>query len=191
MSGNVMDGFNYDHDNWSAYNQNRGEKRSRDALIKLVRVDQPLYPAYVKEESARDAYVRVLNGAGAIYPKRDVIDTRIVEEVKTGTVHYTGSKAKTWGAGDKNSPNVPGIIDTPSDTHDADHSPNAPWPEYKTSPAPPDTDHDGMPDSWETAHSLNPNDPKDANGDFNGDGYTNLEKYLNELTHEYDVAKSK
>jgi hypothetical protein len=181
MSGNVMEGFNYDRDNWAAYNQNRGERRSREELIKLVRVDKPIYPSYVKEESARDAYKRVLAGAGAILPKRDVIDTRIVEEVRTGTVHYMGKKAETWGPGHKNSPNVPGIIDTQTDVLDAKDSADAPWPHYKTANVPADTDHDGMPDAWETQHKLNPNDPTDGNADPAGDGYTNLERYLNEL----------
>ncbi len=48
--------------------------------------------------------------------------------------------------------------------------------------APPtDTDLDGMPDAWETAHGLNPN-VQDHNGfDISSEGYTNLEVYLNEL----------
>jgi hypothetical protein len=189
MTGNVMVGFNYDNDNWSAYNQNRGEKRSREDLIRLVRVDQPIFPSYVKEESARDAYPRVLANAGATLPKRDVIDTRIAEEVKTDTVHYIGSKANTWQPGSKNSPNVPGIIDTQTDVHDADDSPVKPWPNYKTYDVPKDSDHDGIPDDWEVAHGLNPNDASDANGDYNGDGYTNLEKYLNSLTGEYHAER--
>ena len=41
-----------------------------------------------------------------------------------------------------------------------------------------------MPDKWEKAHDLNPNDPSDANGDMNGDGYTNIEKYINGIGHE-------
>ena len=48
-------------------------------------------------------------------------------------------------------------------------------------PSPADTDHDGMPDAWEKAHGLDPHDPADRNGDRDGDGYTNLEEYLNSL----------
>ncbi len=51
-------------------------------------------------------------------------------------------------------------------------------PEYKGE-AVVDSDGDGMPDIWETANGLNPNDPADANMDCNGDGYTNIEKYIN------------
>jgi hypothetical protein len=43
---------------------------------------------------------------------------------------------------------------------------------------PNDTDGDGMPDSWELAHGLNPNDPSDASRDDDGDGFTNLQEYL-------------
>ena len=44
-----------------------------------------------------------------------------------------------------------------------------------------DSDHDGMPDAWEIAHGLNPHDPSDASQDLNGDGYTNIEDYINGL----------
>lgn len=53
----------------------------------------------------------------------------------------------------------------------------------------PDADNDGMPDAWETAHSLDPNDPADAKktvpaGASEGDrhqGYTYIEYYINAL----------
>ncbi len=45
-----------------------------------------------------------------------------------------------------------------------------------------DTDRDGMPDDWESARGLDPADPTDASADRNGDGYTNIEEYLNELS---------
>ena len=49
------------------------------------------------------------------------------------------------------------------------------------------TDGDGMPDDWETANGLNPNDPSDANGDCTGDGYTNIEKYINGISTKVKV----
>jgi hypothetical protein len=44
-----------------------------------------------------------------------------------------------------------------------------------------DSDQEGMPDNWEKANGLDPANPEDRNGDFNGDGYTNLEKYINSI----------
>ena len=41
-----------------------------------------------------------------------------------------------------------------------------------------DSDRDGMPDTWEIAHGLNPNDSSDANQDPDGDGFTNLQEYF-------------
>ena len=65
-----------------------------------------------------------------------------------------------------------GIIDSQTDVGG--------WPELKSTTAPTDTDHDGIPDNWETAHGLNPKDSKDGNEIGKG-GYTYLEIYLNSL----------
>lgn len=40
-----------------------------------------------------------------------------------------------------------------------------------------DTDDDGIPDKVELAWGLNPQDPTDATGDLDNDGFTNLEEY--------------
>ena len=64
-----------------------------------------------------------------------------------------------------------GIIDTPADVGG--------WPEYKSAPAQADTDHDGMPDEWEKKYGFKPNDPSDGATDKDGDGYTNVEEWLN------------
>jgi len=55
------------------------------------------------------------------------------------------------------------------------------WPRLRSEKAPADTDRDGMPDAWERTHKLNPSDPSDRNADRDGDGYTNLEEYINGL----------
>jgi len=55
------------------------------------------------------------------------------------------------------------------------------WPTLAAGTAPADTDNDGMPDSWESAHGLNPNNAADGNSDRDGDGYTNIEEYFNSL----------
>jgi hypothetical protein len=54
------------------------------------------------------------------------------------------------------------------------------WPALESQAAPVDSDNDGMPNSWERCHGLNPHDPTDAATDNDKDGYTNLEEYLND-----------
>jgi len=175
MSGNVMEGMDYDDDNWKAF-------YNSPAVMELVRVDKPLFESYVTTQSARDAYKNVLGDVGANYPKQDVIDRRIIDEVRTTTVHYTGSKGSTFDPPGKN---YPGIIDTQNDVKDAAGSPDFPWPQYRTFNVPQDTDHDGMPDTWEKKCGLDPSSPDDGSEDRNGDGYTNLEEYLGWLVGEF------
>jgi len=106
--------------------------------------------AKVKTDTAEEAYEKVLANGGAVLPKRDRVDQRIVYEVETGTGR---------------------IINSPNDVGG--------YPELKSAPAPPDRDQDGMPDAWEKQHGLSPDNPADANADRDDDGYTNLEEYLN------------
>ncbi len=179
MVGNVMEGFDYESDNWQAF-------KNGPEVEKQVRVDKELYPSYVATQTAQGAFTNVLANVGANFPKSDVIDAHIIEETRDGTTHYIGTKGPAYG--DRPGPNFPGIIDEPTDDKSAQGSPNFPWPDYKTYNVPVDTDHDGIPDVWEKAHGLNPNDASDANNDLNGDGYTNLEKYLNSLVGEYSLS---
>ncbi len=180
MDGNVLEGFVSETNNWSAF------KNGPD-IEKQVRVDAPLFESFVQTHTAREAFTNVLADVGATFPKLDVIDRRLIEEARTGTTHYTGTRGPTYG--DRPGPNFAGIIDEPTDNKDALGSPNFPWPEYKSAPAPPDSDHDGIPDEWEIAHGLNPNDPRDANFVRNADGYTNLEVYLGWLVGEFPNVK--
>jgi hypothetical protein len=112
------------------------------------------------------------------------------------TVHYEGTNGPNYTIGgvfqDARGPNSPGIIDSQTDVHDytndvtkPNYSPNYPWGPYATHNVPVDTDHDGLPDWWEQIKGSNPNSPagdfSDANADLVGDGYTELERYLNWL----------
>jgi 1,4-alpha-glucan branching enzyme len=58
-------------------------------------------------------------------------------------------------------------------------------------PPNPDVDGDNLPDAWETAHSLNPNDPSDASQDPDNDGYSNLQEFQNGTDpHAWDSPTS-
>ncbi|MCI0515177.1 pectate lyase [candidate division KSB1 bacterium] len=156
VADNFVAGFSeISADNWAGGVQGN--------FWKQVRVHAPHPVAPVFTEPAAVAYQHVLENAGATLPRRDAIDARIIAEVKTGTATFGG----VWGQGS-------GIIDSQSGVGG--------WVALKTYAVPTDQDHDGLADDWELAHGINPRDPMDRNGDFNGDGYTNLEKYLNRLT---------
>ncbi len=133
-----------------------------EATEETLRVHAPYIVAPVTTQSAEDAYGHVLERAGASL-HRDAVDARIVDEIRSGTAHY----GETYKGGGK------GIIDSQTAVGG--------WPALQSQPAPPDADHDGMPDDWETARGLDPNDDADGPQDRDNDGYTNLEDYLNSL----------
>jgi len=125
-----------------------------ETLIQKVRAVAPAPAPPITQQTAERAYGLVLSWAGADLPKRDPVDRRIINIVHTGKPTYGN-----------------GIIDIPSDVGG--------WPEYKSAPAPADSDHDGMPDNWEKKHDLKSNDSSDGAKDTDGDGYTNVEEWLN------------
>ena len=184
MNGNVLEGFVDETNNWNAF-ENAWPKAKDPINEADVRVDHELFPTYVKTQTAREAFTNVLANVGANFPKSDAIDLHLIKDVRNGTAEFIGTRGPTFG--DRPSPNFAGIIDTQSDDKSALGSPTFPWPDYQTYNVPMDRDHDGIPDDWEKAHGLNPNDSSDANKDLNGDGYTNLEKYLNSLVGEYSL----
>lgn len=131
-----------------------------DANFSAAKMTSAFTSSLLTTHTAVQAYNAVLLYGGACY-KRDVVDTRILKEVKEGTVTYNGSKT-----------GFKGIIDSQTDVGG--------WPVLQQSAPLKDTDGDGMPDDWETAKGL---DPKVANagGRNLSTGYDNIEVYLNEL----------
>ena len=117
-----------------------------------TKMDKPFHVPAMRTDSAEEAWERVLAGAGAILPRRDTVDRRLLADIEAGTGAVIDSQAQVGG-----------------------------WPVLEAGEAPQDIDADGMPDAWEKDRQLNPNDPEDQAADHDGDGYTNLEAYLNEL----------
>ena len=126
-----------------------------------VKMTSPWDAMPFNQQTPQDAYNAVLEKAGCSYPKRDVIDSRIIEETRTGTATKGNN----------------GIITVPADAGG--------WPVLQSATAPVDTDHDGMPDNWELANNLNPNNAADRNVTA-ANGYTMLENYLNGLVGTVD-----
>ena len=194
MDGNVMEGKNYDTNNWqigtAVYNGD-GSEYANAAQLNASRTNLEVFPSYVTTQTARDSFKSVLSDVGCNLPLADVIDQRVIQEVLHTTTHYEGTNGPTYTINNvvqtnAFSPNYPGIIDAPTDVHDvATNAPDYPWPTYNTYNADVDSDHDGLPDWWEIIHGTNPNsapgDFTDSNADPDGDGYSNLEDYLNWL----------
>lgn len=139
-----------------------------------IKLDSPVDAGEVTTHTAQKAFEKVLAYSGAsLY--RDACDVRYADEAANGTTTYNASHA-----------GVAGIIDEVNDPSSSEQvSTTASFPELtsETRPAGFDTDGDGMPDAWELANGLNPNDASDATlytVDSKG-WYTNLEVYLNSL----------
>lgn len=134
-----------------------------------LKLDKPWPAMAINQQTATDAYHSVLKHAGASLPKRDAVDLRIMDEVRNGYATFEGASYEKHYQVSDTSKNC-GIIDSQNDVGG--------WPELKSTPAPVDTDHDGIPDAWEKENGLNPKDAKDRNK-MGEDGFTMLEKYLN------------
>ena len=169
---------------------NIGPRRTSDTLahINSVSLSDQIYvvpnrfPApHVTTTSAERAYGMVLLKAGVRIPMLDAVDKRILEEVKNGT----GKIIDCVSASELTSPIncASRIYVSPADyTRYGINDPldSKGWPVLAVGTPLQDTDHDGMPDSWESSRGLNPN-ANDSAQDRNSDGYTNIEEYLYEL----------
>ncbi len=168
LSGNYMAGDTAVTDN----NWNGGVQPENGQPLDSLKLDAPVPVAPVTTQSAQDAFQSVLASAGCSFPTRDSADMRVINEIKTGQAPF----GATYNGGLK------GIIDSQNDVGG--------WPTLISLPAPLDSDHDGMPDSWETAHGLNPADSSDAR-QVGPDGYTMIEEYINGLVNPSPLSVKK
>lgn len=175
VNGNVVEGNEtVTADNWNGGVQVEDLENAGDYTYE-IKWYTPFSMPRMTVMNTRDAYDFVLKNAGATLPKRDAVDERVTRVVRTGVVEYA-KNVKLDGIPKFEHRRLPedsykiGII--------TDISQVGGYPEYKGTPYK-DSDNDGMPDWWEVKYGLNPNDPSDANGDLNGDGYTNIEKFIN------------
>ena len=125
-------------------------------------IDNPHPAEAIAMQSATDAYELVLKNTGAVLPKRDTLDERIIKNVR----NRTGK-----------------LIDVQGDfPHGTEYSLtiNA-WPTLNSLPAPIDKDKDGMPDEWEKKNGLNSSDSADASGYKLDKHFTNIEMYINSV----------
>lgn len=120
---------------------------------------EPFPVAAIHTQPADEAFESVLNRAGASLV-RDSVDRRVIEQVRNGAGKLIDTVEQAGG-----------------------------WPLLGTGKARPDHDGDGIPDDWERHHGLDPADGADGNADVDGNGYTELEDYLNGLVIEHAYEK--
>lgn len=173
--GNIMEGYpKVTADNWDGGIQ--VEELPDAGQYKPYMYSATPFPmAPVTIMRAKDALNFVAANVGATLPARDAVDKRIVEQVRTGKIDYKEVKTDTDFQFK--------VRKLPKDSYKLGII-TAPWqvggyPDYKGTPYK-DSDNDGMPDSWEVAHGLNPHNADDAGKPAkDGKGYTNIEVYLN------------
>ena len=139
-----------------------------------IRLEEAAPAGEVTTHSAAQAYEKVLTYSGASLNQDDV-DTRYFTEARNGTATYSGSVTKTKGRIDLVS-DVNGYTEANFGTGSRE--------------AGFDTDKDGIPDAWETANDLNPNDATDAVA-YTLDPakfYMNIEVYANSLVQDIMLA---
>lgn len=121
----------------------------------FVQEAAPHTAAPVITQSAIDAYWQVMNYVGNAWDNRAAVDARITNNVKTNTGAVVNDPATI--AAEYNA-----LVAAPTVTH----------------PAGFDADNDGMADAWEASHG---GAALTATGDFDNDGYSNIEEYVNDL----------
>ena len=185
VDGNVIEGnADVTKDNWTKGIYEQIVNSECDGLYTsitkdTIRLNYPLETNIITTHTAQEAFKQIMLYAGCSLD-RDIIDERVVRETKYGTTTYIGSISS-------DAANYPGLIDRPEDVMPSGAT--SAWPELSDRNINKadliDTDGDGIPDTWETANGLNPNDATDGKAiTLSKEGYTNLEVYLNSLVED-------
>lgn len=156
MAGNYFEGMpeRFNRDNYSAViytNTGNYMSTSREKWVSQGPFELVDFKPHT--QNAREAYETCLRYTGCSLV-RDGVDDRLIDNI-----------IKSRGE----------LIDSQDQVGGWDNYPEVRRPDGW------DVDGDGMPDSWEQAHGLSPRDASDRNADADGDGYTNLEEYMNSL----------
>jgi hypothetical protein len=169
-------------DNWTygMYNQidASGNDGTYTAKTKdTIKLDSPIPFEPVTTHTVWKTYNKVLDFAGASL-KRDALDAIMVSDTKTGKASFTGDG------------NGKGFINSQKDIVYSDGSVGLPKLANGTPET--DTDGDGMPDAWETANGLNPNDKADGSiYSLDKFGYyTNVEIYINSIVESISKVQN-
>ena len=162
---------------------------SQTIYDQYVLKEQPVSSGLSTTETADAAYARVTQQAGASLPRYDEVDRRLLNEA-AGIVDPQFGGRSSAGALERGL----GIINSPADitlersdtfyaldeaTGQTVETTMWPWLGMDDNEQlMQDTDLDGLPDDYETANGLNPNDAADGCL-LTASGYSNLEVFLN------------
>lgn len=182
VDGNIMEGNDrVTKNNWDGGVQVE-DLPNAGKYTDSIRWNKPLPMPKLTILPTKTAHDYVLANAGATLPKRDAVDARVIEQVRTGKITITPNvKLPETQFKHRRLP-----IDSYKNGIITDISQVGGYPEYKGTPYK-DSDNDGMPDAWEIKNGLNPKDANDASKDRNKDGYTNIEEYLNSVVSVKNV----
>lgn len=188
VNGNIMEGYpEITKDNWNGGVQVE-EMSNAGEYMEDMKWNKPLPMPALTIVDAASAKKYVLDNAGATLPKRDAVDIRITEQVRTGKIAYKeGVKLPATQFKHRrlqiDSYKI-GIITDPAQVGG--------YPVYKGTPYK-DSDNDGIADDWEKKNGLNPNNADDASrvAAKSKTGYSNIEEYLNSVVPVQNVTPAK
>lgn len=183
VHGNIVEGNEaVTKDNWNGGVQVE-ELPNAGKYTDNIKWPEPLPMPEFTLLPAMEAYKYVLENAGATLPKRDPVDLRITEQVRTGKIAYKDNVPLP--ATQFKHRRLP--IDSYKQGIITDVAQVGGYPDYNGN-AYKDSDKDGIPDEFESKHGLNPNNAADAGQVKDKSGYSNIEIYLNSVVNPHQVS---